>query len=262
MHPRRAARLPALEREVLAVVRRRGCVHPRELDDELEAGRVVNAWGGYSKATKRALERLHDAGMLRVSRRDNGVRVYEPVAGDPEHRSPAARLRGLVLATASVLAPASVITLRSIAARLRRRIVGAPDHRRVVDDLVRSGELATATVDGLTYVWPATRRRPKPRAPGVRLLAPFDPVVWDRRRFEHLWQWSYRFEAYTPAAKRVRGYYAMPLLWGDRIIGWANATTTGGTLDVELGFVDRRPRDPAFRRDLDAELARLEAFLA
>jgi hypothetical protein len=126
---------------------------------------------------------------------------------------------------------------------------------------VRSGELAAATVDGLTYVWPATRRRPEPGARSVRFLAPFDPVVWDRRRFEHLWQWSYRFEAYTPPAKRVRGYYAMPLLWGDRVIGWANATTTGSSLDVELGFVDRRPRDPAFRREADAEIARLEAFL-
>ena len=49
----------------------------------------------------------------------------------------------------------------------------------------------------------------------VRLLAPFDPVVWDRRRFEVFWGWAYRFEAYTPAPKRVRGYYALPLMWGD-----------------------------------------------
>jgi uncharacterized protein len=54
----------------------------------------------------------------------------------------------------------------------------------------------------------------------------------------------------------------MPLSWGDRIIGWANATTAGGILDVELGFVDGRPRDPTFRREADAEIARLEVFLA
>jgi len=51
----------------------------------------------------------------------------------------------------------------------------------------------------------------------VRFLAPFDPVVWDRRRFAQLWSWEYRFEAYTPARKRVLGYYAMPLLWRDRV---------------------------------------------
>ena len=49
---------------------------------------------------------------------------------------------------------------------------------------------------------------------------PFDPVVWDRRRFELLWAWGYRFEAYTPLSKRRLGYYALPLLWGDRVIGW------------------------------------------
>ena len=56
----------------------------------------------------------------------------------------------------------------------------------------------------------------------VRLLAPFDPVVHDRTRFELLWRWVYRFEAYTPVAKRKLGYYALPLLWRDRVIGWGN----------------------------------------
>ena len=62
----------------------------------------------------------------------------------------------------------------------------------------------------------------------MRLLAPFDPVVWDRRRFEILWGWAYRFEAYTPAAKRTLGYYALPLLWRDRVIGWGNLAVREG----------------------------------
>ena len=65
----------------------------------------------------------------------------------------------------------------------------------------------------------AARRGPQD---AVRLLTPFDPVVWDRARFQVLWGWTYRFEAYTPASKRKRGYYAMPLLWRDRVIGWGN----------------------------------------
>jgi uncharacterized protein YcaQ len=118
----------------------------------------------------------------------------------------------------------------------------------------------------------------------VRFLAPFDPLVWDRERFSYLWGWDYRFEAYTPAEKRVRGYYAMPLLWGDRVIGWANVSITrgangkavkggsakgdiakgdktGGKLNVELGFVEKAPRERAFRSEVDAEIARLETFL-
>ena len=84
---------------------------------------------------------------------------------------------------------------------------------------------------------PASTRHAAPDA--VRLLAPFDPVVWDRRRFELLWGWAYRFEAYTPAPERVRGYYALPLLWRDQVIGWGNlALERDGRLQAELGYVD------------------------
>lgn len=95
----------------------------------------------------------------------------------------------------------------------------------------------------------------------VRFLAPFDPLVWDRGRFEHLWQWPYRFEAYTPAAKRVRGYYALPLLWGEFIIGWANARVIKSSLRVELGFVGKQPKSREFRNAVDDEIERLKAFL-
>jgi uncharacterized protein len=97
----------------------------------------------------------------------------------------------------------------------------------------------------------------------VRLLAPFDPVVWDRRRFELFWGWAYRFEAYTPAAKRLRGYYALPLLWRDQVIGWGNLAVRGELLEVDLGYVaGTAPHEAAFGQALDDELARLRSFLA
>jgi uncharacterized protein YcaQ len=96
----------------------------------------------------------------------------------------------------------------------------------------------------------------------VRLLAPFDPIVWDRRRFELLWGWAYRFEAYTPAARRVRGYYALPLLWRDRVVGWANLGWRNGVLSHELGYVAAsEPGEAGFARALDDELARMVVFL-
>jgi uncharacterized protein YcaQ len=95
----------------------------------------------------------------------------------------------------------------------------------------------------------------------VRLLTQFDPVVWDRYRFELLWGWVYRFEAYTPAAKRKLGYYALPLLWRDRVIGWANLSVKNGKLQAEFGFVEKQPRDSIFKRELAAELDRMRAFL-
>jgi uncharacterized protein YcaQ len=95
----------------------------------------------------------------------------------------------------------------------------------------------------------------------VRLLAPFDPIVWDRVRFELLWGWAYRFEAYTPVLQRKRGYYALPLLWRDRVVGWANVAVRDGALAADVGYVATRPRDRAFKRELDAELDRMRLFL-
>ena len=62
----------------------------------------------------------------------------------------------------------------------------------------------------------------------VRLLTPFDPIVWDRRRFELLWGWAYRFEAYTPVAKRKLGYYALPMLWREHVMDPAIALVAVG----------------------------------
>jgi uncharacterized protein len=124
--------------------------------------------------------------------------------------------------------------------------------------------LASAKIDGTTWYWPADE---EPRArkwkidDRVRLLAPFDPIVWDRRRFELLWGWTYRFEAYTPAPKRTLGYYALPLLWGDAVIGWANASVRDGRLAIASHFVEAAPKDGAFRRALKDERERLATFL-
>jgi uncharacterized protein YcaQ len=111
------------------------------------------------------------------------------------------------------------------------------------------------------WYWPAGGSSPSEVDDGVRLLAPFDPVVWDRRRFELLWGWAYRFEAYTPVPKRKLGYYALPLLWRDQVIGWANVSVNGTALRSDIGYVSSPPRSRAFRRALDEELDRLRLFL-
>ena len=92
----------------------------------------------------------------------------------------------------------------------------------------------------------------------MRLLTPFDPIVWDRRRFEIFWGWAYRFEAYTPAPKRKLGYYALPLLWHERVIGWGNVSVVDGGLRAAFGYSSgRAPREcqamrPSLRRSLHA----------
>lgn len=261
LHPRRAKPFEALERRVLAIVRELGAAHPAELEAHFGRRRVINAWGGYSKATTRALERLHYRGLLRIARREQGIRVYEPAPPPAEPMSGVERARRLTLAVAHVLAPVPLRTLRAIMARIARTLprAGAPAPR--IAELIRRGELESAVVGGVTYVWPSSERDVEEVPARVRLLAPFDPVVWDRARFAQLWGWDYRFEAYTPEAKRVRGYYALPLSWRDAVIGWANARVVDGELDVTCGYVQRAPRDAAFRRELDAEVTRLREFL-
>lgn len=84
----------------------------------------------------------------------------------------------------------------------------------------------------------------------------------DGAGLELLWGWVYRFEAYTPAPKRKRGYYALPLLWRERVIGWGNLSVEDGVLKSEFGFVEPPPRDRAFKRELEGELDRMRAFLS
>jgi uncharacterized protein YcaQ len=122
-------------------------------------------------------------------------------------------------------------------------------------------QLRHERVDGIEWFFPDTPLDTDVDD-AVRLLAPFDPIVWDRRRFEAFWGWPYRFEAYTPAPKRLYGYYALPVLWRDGVIGWANVSVQNGELRAQLGYPGgRRPRLRRFADALEAELERMGRFL-
>jgi hypothetical protein len=257
LHPRDLRGMSKLEKKVLDTVSRFGLMHPAEMERHFGRTRVINAWGGYSKATTQALEYLHYRGLLRIARRENGIRLYEPAPARAETMSSEERLRRLVLVIANVLAPVSAKSLFANVARLRHTGNG----RAIVRHLLMEGKLQKETIDGVDYLWPQSSGVPQKAPRMVRFLAPFDPLVWDRRRFEHFWGWAYRFEAYTPASKRLRGYYAMPLLWCDSVIGWANAGIEGNGLKVGVGFHGRRPSDAEFQTELEAETSRLKRFL-
>jgi uncharacterized protein YcaQ len=261
LHPRSGLRLSKLEQQVLDKVGAMGAMHPRELDAHFGRRRVINGWGGYSQATKRALERLHYRGFLRVVRRDNGIRVYAKSAANEEKKPAVERMTALLRLLAELLAPVQQRTLLSAAARVARDLPRGADPRAALRRLLAAGELERQVVDDIAYLRPVPTAAAAEAPRRVRLLAPFDPLVWDRDRFEHLWQWQYRFEAYTPLAKRQRGYYALPLLWGDAVIGWCNATAVDGKLQASFGYAGKQPRERSFRQALEAELAELEAFL-
>ncbi|HJV62472.1 MAG TPA: crosslink repair DNA glycosylase YcaQ family protein [Albitalea sp.] len=272
MHPRTARKVWTAAQNkraaaVLAFIRERGEAHPREVDEQFAHGRVANAWGGSSNATTHLLDGMHYRGMLRVARRDSGVRVYaarQQVSRDADPALHRAQLDALVDVVVDKYAPLPAPSLSGLVRFLRH---GTPQWQAELGGALQRARqrLAHGRVDGIDWYWPAGERpasaRYTPRDE-VRLLAPFDPVVWDRRRFELFWGWAYRFEAYTPAAKRKLGYYALPLLWRDEVIGWANVSVSDQALAHDIGYVaGRAPRDRLFRRELDAELERMRGFL-
>lgn len=262
LHPRAPGGLSAFEQRVLGIVTARGEVHPRELEVDLGRDTEVNAWGGSSKATTRALQHLHYRGLLRIARRDAGIRVYEPTPPVREHVSTPERLRRVAMLACEILAP---IPIRSLAETLRLTtryaLRGTAPPKTLVAELQASGELETGETEGTKYVWPAGALRRRSAGDVVRIVSPFDPLVWDRRRFQLFWNWAYRFEAYTPKAKRLRGYYAMPVFWRDLAVGWANVTTRGEGVAFEFGFVNGRPADAGFESALEEEVERMRRFL-
>lgn len=275
MHPRSETGVPAdnpapwpAERRrraklLLEFVRKRGAAHPREVDRHFAHGTVRNYWGGSSSATTHLLDAMHYRGMLRVARREAGIRVYAAHEHGPEPTSPKerrARLDTLVDVAVGIYAPLPAASLRILVRGLRFAV---PQWRGELEAAIeRTKErLAHVRVAGMDWYWPAGERPGEEPHTKVRLLTPFDPVVRDRARFELLWGWGYRFEAYTPARKRKLGYYALPLLWGDRVIGWGNVSVEGDGLVSKFGFVHSPPRARAFKRELDAELDRMRAFL-
>jgi hypothetical protein len=282
MHPRRPREAWSAARwrqaaAVLDFVRERRVVHPADVDAHFAHGRSRNWFGGSSRASTELLDDMHYRGLLRVARREGGIRLYAAsdraapllaasgrrVAVDPGVDPQAAfdRLLDVVIAK---YAPLPSATLGQLASHL---LGGVPQwHADRAAALERArARCARARLDGVDWFWPAVespRLRDAEVPEVVRLLAPFDPLVWDRRRFEAFWGWAYRFEAYTPAPRRRLGYYALPLLWRDEVIGWANATHADGRLAVAPGFVaGRAPRGAGFRREYEAEVERLREFL-
>ncbi|MDX6446480.1 MAG: uncharacterized protein QOH71_3554 [Blastocatellia bacterium] len=270
MHPREFdLAWPAAKRKrarlLLEFVREREAVHPREVDEHFAHGTVMNYWGGSSNATTHLLDEMHYLGLLRVMRREKGIRIYGARVSDfaanagRDSCAPGS-IDVLVDVIVRLYAPLPGPSLASLVSRLRYAV---PQWQTELKSATQRAKerLGHARVDGVDWFWAKEEAMTGEPQDRVRLLAPFDPLVRDRARFERLWGWEYRFEAYTPVAKRVFGYYAMPLLWRDRVIGWGNLSVKNGELKTEFGYIKAQPRDRAFKRELEAEVDRMRMFL-
>jgi uncharacterized protein YcaQ len=198
------------------------------------------------KPEKRALEHLFASGELMISRRENFHRVYD--------------LRERVLASAlpdweDARAPNEQEVRRALALKAVRALGVAParwvpDYFRtpkkgvagLLEELADEGELVRARIEGEpAYVHPDNARLAEKILSGnlqpafTTLLSPFDPVVWDRARALELFDFEYKIEVYTPAARRRYGYYSLPILHNGALVGRldAKAHRKQGTFEVK-----------------------------
>jgi len=207
----------ALLRELLAVLRAEGPLAASEI--EHEENRRHGPWWGWS-AVKRGLEILFRRGDVVSAGRTRFERRYalpeqvlpDSVIGAEVPRADA--IRELVRRSAVAL---GVGTVGDFADYYRLR---SDDTRAAVAELVEAGDLVRVRVEG--WRQPAWLHRDAKRPSRLRaaaLLSPFDPVVWDRARAQRQFGFHYRIEIYTPAPKRVYGYYSLPILLDERLVG-------------------------------------------
>jgi len=257
--------------QVLEVVEQQGPLTAAQIEARIGAPvrERTEDWGWNWSEVKRAVEfqfwagRITSAGRTQQFERRYAMpeRVLPAeVVGAPDPDPQEAR-RDLVRIAAKALGVATERCLRDYF-RLR------PDQSRsAVGDLVESGELLPVTVDGWSRQAYLHHNARIPRRIGARaLLSPFDSLVWSRPRTQDLWDFRLRLEIYTPAAKREFGYYVLPFLLGEDLVGRVDLKADrvpggGGRLLVKAAYAEPGISAAAVVADLAAELRLMADWL-
>lgn len=259
----------ALAPQLLAEIAARGSLGSEDFDDDRRAHRPV--WGA-ATLVKSTLQKLFFHGRLLIAQRLNNRRRYDlpervlpaAVLAQPEP-TPAATARWLVLLKLRQrrLATLKRDELRLVAAAVQPvAIAGCPPVYCLPEDTpllqaleqeVQQAAAASATPTiSVASTSIENRATPPPdlRSPNsdLRLLAPLDPLIYDRRLTAALWAFDYTWEVYTPPHKRVRGYYALPLLAGTELVGHIDPKADRATRRLTL--VSRRVRRGHALREL------------
>jgi uncharacterized protein len=223
------------------------------------------SWWDWSDV-KTALEYLFEDGVITTVGRQNFQRIYAPVEDVvPQHLretsipEPDAR-RALVRSAIQAL---GVGTLKDIADYFRFRT--APTGV-AIRELVESGVVERVSVDGWTDkgkpvdAFTLTNPVIPKKIPDVStILTPFDPVTWNRDRARRLFDFDYTIEIYTPAAKRKFGYYSLPILMDDALVGRIDLKADRKTKTLIVRSAHWEPHRPTDAVDRLAEVVRRAA---
>jgi uncharacterized protein YcaQ len=257
---------------VLERVRRDGPVMSRQFEHVRERDREsqVGAWWGW-KPQKIALDYLWRIGELHVVGRENFQKIYDlaervvpqlhaqPTPTIDEHIAWACRT---ALERLGIATPAEVANFWNA--------IKLPQARAWLSEAVNRGEIIQVTLEADSkprYALPDVRRRIArlPDAPArMRVLCPFDPVLRDRARAERLFDFHYRFEAFTPKTLRRHGYYVMPILEGEQLIGRLDPKLHRDRGEMEIRFIEFQPGVKLRRQRramLDEAVERLAKFV-
>ena len=260
---------PGLVEKVHAQVRDGGAATARDLDDGAPRQKVD--WGWNWSEARKGLDYLFLTGDLAIAGRNA---QFEPVYDVAERVLPPAVLAAPVPAkseaTKELIRRAArshgVATVRCLVDYYRlppQRGEGTNVAQVAVDELVEDGELLPVTIEGWQRPAFLHRDAALPRKVDARaLLSPFDPVVWERERTEHLFDFHYRIEIYVPEPKRQFGYYVLPFLLGDAIVGRVDlkADRKAGALLVKAAYAEPGA-PPETVEELAAELRDLASWL-
>ncbi|MBA3242528.1 MAG: winged helix-turn-helix domain-containing protein [Acidobacteria bacterium] len=253
---------------LLEYVRARGAV--RASDFERTDGKAGGWWEW--KTEKRALEMLFTAGELMIARRQNFQRVYDlrervlPSWHDEQLPPVEDVRRALALKAVRAL---GVTTAGWVGDYFR---TDKRQAKETVATLAAEGRLLTIGVEGWNepaYVHPSNRKLLNDAASGklvpelTTLLSPFDPLVWDRARARSMFGFDYRLECYTPAPKRLYGYFTLPVLSRDALVGRADAKAhrKEGVFEVKSIHIEPgAPADEGLARDIAGALLECAAW--
>ncbi|HEX5396065.1 MAG TPA: crosslink repair DNA glycosylase YcaQ family protein, partial [Candidatus Limnocylindria bacterium] len=213
-----------------AILEKIGSDGPLSTDAFRHLAARVDWWWAETPVARAVMEALFVTGRLGIARRDGNRRYYDLV----ERLFPAGLLARRVTKAESLkhklLSRHRAVGLMAVggASDLITGTGSAADRTRVTAELVGEGVLLRVGVEGERQVrhiladelpiLEATTAAADAAA-SVSFLAPLDPLVWDRRLLQSLFGFAYTWEIYTPAAKRRFGYYALPILFGDRLVG-------------------------------------------
>lgn len=257
-------RLYATERraEAMALLDRIRGEGPLAASD-FESHKGQSGWWEWSD-TKRALEWLFWAGHITTATRRGGFeRVYDltghVIPGEVLARptpSDAEAHRGLIARAAAALGIATDAELRDYFRQ------SPQDARPAIQSLAEEGVLIPVAVPGWRHAWlHRDARRPR-RIEARALLAPFDPLVWERDRAERLFGFRYRIEIYVPAEKRRYGYYVLPFLLGDRLVARVDLKADRQAKRLIVRSVHLEPDAPGHTHEaLRLELECMERWL-